>query len=253
MNRSKEKYYFREENFIMIYLTGDTHGNFSKLRQFAASDDGSRLTKKDYVIVLGDFGVWSDTVKDISQLDSELPFTLMFLDGNHEDFGLLSSMPEKRMFGGIVRDLGGVYHLKRGEVYDILDGDGIKTLAVCGGGTSRDREMRTKGVDWFPEEEITEDDVSHMLDNVARRGGKADAFLSHSPSSEVKFELFAEASFSRHKPAVGFIPSENEYRIRNMIGKIETPLCFSGHEHIDRKLTFSGKEYIIVYNAFIKL
>lgn len=237
----------------MIYVTGDTHGNFAKLRRFAASDEGSCLTKKDYVIVLGDFGVWSDTVEEIGRLDSELPFTLLFLDGNHEDFGLLSSMPEKRMFGGSVRNLGGVYHLKRGEVYEIPDGEGVKTVAVCGGGISRDRDMRTEGVDWFPEEEITEDDVSCMFDNVATRGVKVDAFLSHSPSSEVKLELFAEASFSMRKPATGFIPSENEYRIRNMIGRLETSRCFSGHEHIDRKLTFSGKEYRIVYNDFIKL
>ena len=113
--------------------------------------------------------------------------------------------------------------------------------------------MRTEGVDWFPEEEITEGDVARMLESVARRGGKVDAFLSHSPSSEVKFELFAEASFSMRKPATSYIPSESEYRIRNMIGRIETPLCFSGHEHIDRKLAFSGKEYRIVYNDFIRL
>lgn len=237
----------------MIYVTGDTHGIFDKLRAFRVSPEGAALTKKDYVIVLGDFGVWQNTIDEIAWLDSELPYTLMFLDGNHEDFPLLNSMPEKELFSGRVHDLGGVYHLCRGEVYLLPTEEGGKRIAVCGGGTSRDKHMRKEGVDFFPEEEISDGDIEAMIGNAQKYGGRVDAFLSHSPSSEVKLELFAEASFSMNKPATSYIPSESEYKIRDLVGKIAAEKYYSAHEHIDRAMTVSGKEYRIVYNQFLRI
>ena len=43
---------------MSIYITGDTHGDF---RRFSADNfpEGKTLTKKDYVIICGDFGgIW---------------------------------------------------------------------------------------------------------------------------------------------------------------------------------------------------
>ena len=42
-----------------IYVTGDTHGlnNIKKIHDFLNTIDGDSLTKNDYMIVLGDFGV----------------------------------------------------------------------------------------------------------------------------------------------------------------------------------------------------
>lgn len=48
---------------MAIFLTGDTHGDFSRLRPEVFREQ-ERLTKADYVIICGDFGgIWdgSDT------------------------------------------------------------------------------------------------------------------------------------------------------------------------------------------------
>lgn len=79
----------------MIYVTGDTHGqiDFAKLRIFA--DNNPQLTKNDYVIIAGDFGaVWCEPTleKDLKPYE-ELPFTVLWVDGNHENFTMVNSYP----------------------------------------------------------------------------------------------------------------------------------------------------------------
>ena len=54
----------------------------------------------DYVVIAGDFGgLWDGSQKDQYWLDwlNKKPFTTLFVDGNHENFDLLNTLPEKRM------------------------------------------------------------------------------------------------------------------------------------------------------------
>lgn len=104
----------------MIYVTGDTHGarDFFKL----LSPELSKLTKKDYVIICGDAGVVfnSKEAPYFINLYSYLPFTVLFVDGNHENFDALNAYPEEIWCGGKVHRLSNsVFHLKRGQVYTI--------------------------------------------------------------------------------------------------------------------------------------
>ena len=172
----------------MIYATGDLHGDFSSLESFVCSEDGKNLTKKDYVIVLGDFGVWPEKMEEIKKLGDKLNFTLLFLDGNHEHHPLLHSFPKEQLFGGLVHNIFGVYHLCRSEIYRIPTEDGSVTIAVCGGGDSRDKEQRAEGFDWFIQEGISEIDVNTLLKNSLAYDMKVDYFLSHSLSAAVKAE-----------------------------------------------------------------
>lgn len=41
-----------------VYITGDCHGEWIKLRQFSILRE---LTEDDFIIVCGDFGIWNDT------------------------------------------------------------------------------------------------------------------------------------------------------------------------------------------------
>lgn len=80
----------------MIYIIGDTHGctDVSKLNN-KNFKDSSKLTKDDYVIILGDFGfVWNNSNEDkywLKWLD-EKPWTTLFIDGNHENNDILNSI-----------------------------------------------------------------------------------------------------------------------------------------------------------------
>ena len=121
----------------MIYVTGDTHGDFSRFSK-GAFPAQKGMTRADCVIICGDFGgVWNDGAEQQAGLDrlNDLPFTTLFLDGNHENFDLLASYPATQWHGGRVQVIRpNVLHLMRGQVYDI----GGKTFFTMGGAACHD-------------------------------------------------------------------------------------------------------------------
>ncbi|WP_260504042.1 hypothetical protein [Paenibacillus illinoisensis] len=64
------------------------------------------MTKDDYVIIVGDFGlIWDGSNEDrywLKWLDKTKSFTTLFLDGNHENFDLLEQYPVENWNGGKV-------------------------------------------------------------------------------------------------------------------------------------------------------
>ena len=91
----------------MIFITGDTHGwkDLDKLKKFNFKIQ-DELTKEDYVIILGDFGLlWNNSEEErywLDWLDSR-NFTTLFVDGNHENFNLLYEYKLEEWNGGLVR------------------------------------------------------------------------------------------------------------------------------------------------------
>mgnify|MGYP003307100037 CR=1 FL=1 len=237
----------------MIYITGDLHGNFTPLLKFSKSIKGKALTKKDYVIVLGDFGLWPETLTQIKELGQRLNFTLLFIEGNHEHYPTLESFPKKHLFGGWVHDVLGIYHLCRSEIYTLpLDSKKI-TIAVCGGGDSKDKNKRTEGVDWFPQEQISESDVLTLFENAKKYDMQVDYFLSHSLSAAVKTEWNYECLSCTLCKKSSFDLLESDYRIRDIVGVLKAQKYLSAHEHIDRDFCLAGKQYRSVYTDFVEL
>ena len=118
----------------MIYITGDCHGNFERF-DLCSFPEQMNMTKDDYVIICGDFcGICEPLLLD--SLES-LPFTLLFVDGNHENFDRLNRMPVELWHGGKVHRIRpSVIHLMRGQVFE-LEG---KRIFTFGGGKSQDLE-----------------------------------------------------------------------------------------------------------------
>ena len=131
-----------------IFITGDTHGELeiNKLgaKQFPI---GVSLSKDDYVIICGDFGlIWDNGKTDNYWLEwlSVKPFTILFIDGNHENFDLLESYPVKEWNGGKVHQIkDNIFHLMRGQIFTINN----KTFFTMGGATSTDKDRR-KNICW---------------------------------------------------------------------------------------------------------
>ena len=219
----------------MIYVTGDLHGDFTPLLKFSKSINGKALTKKDYVIVLGDFGLWPETLTQIKELSQRLNFTLLFIEGNHEHYPTLESFPKKHMFGGWVHDVFGIYHLCRSEIYTLLLDSKKITIAVCGGGDSKDKNKRTEGVDWFSQEQIRESDVLTLFENAKKYDMQVDYFLSHSLSAAVKTEWNYECLSCTLCKKSSFDLLESDYRIRDIVGVLKAQKYLSAHEHIDYK------------------
>lgn len=101
----------------MIFITGDTHGDWKNRFKPECFPIGQSLNRSDYVIVCGDFGYWHDT--DIERnnhdwLESQ-PWTTLFVDGNHSNFDRLKKLPVAEWNGGTVHKIRPhIIHLMRG-------------------------------------------------------------------------------------------------------------------------------------------
>ena len=72
--------------------------------------------------------------KILKELD-ELPFTVLFVSGNHENYDLLEAFPITEWHGGKVQLIfDSVIHLMRGQVYEIQS----KKFFTFGGASSHD-------------------------------------------------------------------------------------------------------------------
>ena len=98
------------------------------------------MTKDDTVIITGDFGgVWFGDSRDDETLDwlERLPFTLVFVCGNHENYDALERYPVAEWHGGKVHRIRPhVLHLMRGQIFEL---EGCRFFAM-GGAKSHDIE-----------------------------------------------------------------------------------------------------------------
>jgi len=169
----------------MIYLTGDIHGHhtINKL-SFGRWTEGKHLTKDDYLIILGDFGLlWKDEPDNnekywLNWLD-ERPWTTLVIDGNHENHDRLAALETVPMFNSNVGVISkSVFHLKRGEVYTINK----KTFFTMGGAYSIDRDDRVLNVSWWEAEVPSIEERNYGLKQLEAVGWKVDYILGHTTS-----------------------------------------------------------------------
>lgn len=183
-----------------MYITGDIHGGttISKLNS-TNFPEGKYLTEKDIVIITGDFGMpWHSSgpnhekEKKVLKWLSDKKWTTLFVDGNHENFDLLSSLPTEKRYGaevGVVQDR--VYHLKRGNVYEI---EGRKVLAI-GGATSTDKEWRQAYLEetgnkiWWEEEILSAEEEINILRAIKQ---PINIIISHTAPSRSVLELLTK-------------------------------------------------------------
>lgn len=171
----------------MFYITGDTHGNQIKwVEQIAPV-----LSPGDTLLVCGDFGVgfwdgpyWSE--ETFFDYLSGQAYTVLFIDGNHENFEKLNGYPVEIWCGGRVHRLRhNLIHLMRGEVYG-LDGHSV---FVMGGGYSMDKCLRTAGVSWWPEEMPSEEEYRNASANLEKVKHQVDYMITHTAPSESVYYL----------------------------------------------------------------
>ena len=170
----------------MIYITGDTHGSIETHRLSAANfPDGKSLTKDDYVIICGDFGlIWSSSEEDLwwlKWLESK-PWTTLFVDGNHENFDLLNSYPVELWNGGKIHKVSdSVIHLMRGQVFELQN----HKFFTFGGAKSTDKAYRTEGKSWWKQEIPTRDEFDEALENLQEHEFSVDYIVTHTAPSWV--------------------------------------------------------------------
>nr|DAV70642.1 MAG TPA: Calcineurin-like phosphoesterase [Caudoviricetes sp.] len=96
----------------MIFVCGDVHGEYDidKLYYLQKLDAHLKLSRKDYLIIAGDFGgIWGRNAPNTDEklikrlYEDTFPWTTLWVDGNHENFNKIESYPVTEMFGGRVQ------------------------------------------------------------------------------------------------------------------------------------------------------
>lgn len=223
----------------MVFLTGDTHGqaDFEKMTRFA--QEHPDITRNDYVIIAGDLmAIWSaDTLESELKPYCDLPYTVLFIDGNHENFDILNAYPVEMWKGGKVHKIKpNIIHLMRGQVFEI---DGV-TVFTLGGAASIDKEVRTEGLDWWRQEQPTELELAEGIKNLGRYGNKVDYIVTHT--------CCARALKYPPLDVMQVFPANS--LLSKLDGVVRYKHWYFGHYHYDAKLT---DDLTVVYQRFYRL
>ena len=123
---------------VIVFITGDCHADWTRfgMKEFPDQKD---LTRDDFIIVCGDFGIWSKSKKEEWWLNwfEQKNFTVLFVDGNHENFDRLYSdeFEVVDFHGGKAHKIReNVYHLMRGYIFELCG----KKFFAFGGASSHD-------------------------------------------------------------------------------------------------------------------
>lgn len=216
----------------MIYVTGDTHGG-CVLR---AEKLENETTKEDLFIVAGDFGhYWDNSPREekVRNIFKKFPFTLAFVDGNHENFDIINKLPVIEWNGGKIHYdyKSQIIHLMRGQVYTIEG----KKIFTFGGGYSIDKRFREEGKSYWKEEIPSKEEMQEGLDNLAKVNYEVDYIITHS----CPISIFTKIKESNLLPKLDFA-FEEVFTVENYLEKILEKTKFKkwyfGHIHLDTNI-----------------
>jgi len=237
---------------MRIFITGDTHGeiDINKLSHTNFKEGGS-LTKNDYMIIAGDFGLVFSVMQSQSERYwlkwlSEKRFTTLFIDGNHENFDRLDIIDKnnknyicENIVGEVVNS---IYHLKRGHIY-IING---KKFWVFGGAYSIDKYRRAEGLSWWPREIPNKQEEDIGLKSLEEHNWEVDYIVTHTAPQSI-IDIIDQKYFNRSviTPAysltkyLDFVKSNTKYK-----------KWFIGHMHLDEQV---DEKHILLYEKIIEI
>ena len=248
---------------MAIFITGDTHGDFSRLLP-AAFYEQRDLTKEDYLIICGDFGsVWDGSDTEQRWLDwlEARPFTTLFASGNHENYDLLRNYPISQWHGGLVQAIRpSVLHLMRGQLYNICG----KRIFTMGGASSHDirdgilepddplflerfQTLNAQGApfrvnhrSWWKEELPSEAEYREARTNLEKAGWAVDYIIPHCAPTIIQNALLREFS----------TPDALTDSLEEVCRQCRFKYHFFGHCHSNLVLQ---QKYVLLYEQILRL
>jgi predicted phosphodiesterase len=191
-----------------ILVLGDIHGDFGTMNQL--------ISKKNPEIILqtGDFGFFphlnifrADSFGNNIRVEKKVPKVnnakLYWACGNHEDHWELKNLTSNEIWPN-------VFYMKRGSILTLPDG---RNVLFMGGANSIDKNSRTLGIDWFPEENLTYADVESVP-----KDSKIDIVISHTCPNEFDIGCYDVDS--------------NRYALSYILDTFRPSLWYFGHWHI---------------------
>ena len=206
-----------------VLMVGDIHGelgNFSNL---------INKKKPDIVIQLGDFDIPLGDQYDVKNIFTNNQQTKVYVcPGNHERWDILTKLENSN---SLVKSLNSpvpfakensIYYCPRTTVVTLPDG---RNVLFMGGAFSIDKQWRTPGRDWFPEEIITWRDMDNLPDC------QIDIVVSHTAPEEILMQVHNRGLFYIHGFGFGKLEDTSCQYLSYVLDKYKPKLWYFAHFH----------------------
>lgn len=246
----------------IIYVTGDTHRDFTRFNTDIFPEQ-KEMTKNDYVIICGDFGIWDNSAEEkywMQWLDKKT-FTTLFVGGNHENYDMLRALPIEEWHGGNVQRVrSSILHLMRGQMFEIKG----KRFFTMGGASSHDIQdgilepndpdfkkkkrkldrlgalYRINHVSWWPDELPTDEEYTTARENLERCDWRMDYLVTHCCPTSVQDKL--SNGFYRSDHLTDFFEEVRQ--------KCSFQYWLFGHYHENRLI---DNRYVLLYEQITRI
>lgn len=251
----------------MVFITGDTHGDWIKRLKVDSFPEQKEMTKGDYVIICGDFGLWDNSNREKYNLDwlEDKPFTTLFVSGNHENYDILDSLPVEEWNGGSVNFIRkSVIHLMRGQIFHIES----KSFFTFGGASSHDIAdgilepddpdfklkkkrlekkpfvlYRINHVSWWERELPSESEMKIGLENLQKQNNEVDYIITHSPYTSLLRQMDGGSGLYKSDYLTDYLQKIKQ--------TVDYKHWFFGHVHINQ--TFQWEKSSCLYEQIIRI
>ena len=224
----------------IVYLTGDTHGQFRRIAEFC-----KQIQHENTLIILGDVGLnYFGDYRDWpgKTFLSHIHTTFFCVHGNHEQrLGPHLGYELREFHGGKVwveTSFPNIVFAIDGEVYNFCG----HSCLVIGGAYSVDKYYRLEaGMNWWPDEQPDDAVKARVEQALDARDWKVDVVLSHTCPLQ-------------YEPTEVFLPTIDQSRVDKTteawLDRIEQQLQYErwycGHYHIKKtigKMRFMFDDY----------
>lgn len=188
---------------------GDIHAKLYDYSQLIRKCDGPSIQVGDF-----GYGFFSDQFKEKTFKNLDMT-QHKFIRGNHDCPSLAKKQPT---------------FIKDGSVYN--------NVFCVGGAWSIDKNMRTPGIDWWKDEELSYEEFGHVIDAYSII--KPDIVCTHDCPSSASYEMFVK---KYNKPNYKTLTGN---ALQIMFEIHQPKFWVFGHWHTDMVMKMDGTKFICV-------
>lgn len=195
----------------MTILIGDVHGKYKQYKRIIANCRSS--------IQVGDIGIgfrryphgeWQANPPYVEMVEGDH----RFIRGNHDNPGVCQAHTQW-----------------------IADGSIEQGVMFCGGGVSIDKEIRIEDFSWWPDEELSVEELEHLIEVYIET--KPRVMITHECPEEIAVTLAAITGI----PKLDF-PSRHRVAFQRMMSAHSPDLWVFGHWHRSLDIMANGTRFV---------